>query len=116
MDLCKGFSKFFLMWVLALACSQTAFFADSAFARSGSRKQIHAAKSIKDLYRVLYKLGLPEQKQLMVAIDFTESNKWTGEESFGAHLHSLDKGKANPYQRTLTALGSSLYNLDSDAF
>jgi len=44
------------------------------------------------------KAGL-ESSQLIIGVDFTKSNLWTGQESFaGKSLHDCFTGKPNPYQ------------------
>ena len=53
---------------------------------------------------------------LVVAVDFTQSNTWTGRRTFGGRcLHSLENGEVpNPYERALSTIGKTLAPLDAD--
>lgn len=56
-----------------------------------------------------------ESSQLIVGIDFTKSNKWTGTKTFGGRcLHDLDPKKANPYQQVLKVVATTLADFDDD--
>jgi hypothetical protein len=56
-----------------------------------------------------------ESSQLVVGIDFTKSNKWTGAQSFGGRcLHELDPKRPNPYQQVLKIIANSLADFDDD--
>ena len=56
-------------------------------------------QNVDDVRKALRKAGL-ESSELVVAIDFTKSNMWTGEKSFGGKcLHALDEAEMNPYQQ-----------------
>lgn len=66
--------------------------------------------SFDDLQRALRTCGL-EAASLIIGIDFTKSNEWTGANSFnGKHLHSIDpKGEIlNPYQQVIETMGKCL--------
>lgn len=53
----------------------------------------------------LRKEGL-ESSQLVVAVDFTKSNEWTGKRSFGGQsLHALSPGRMNFYEQAITIIG-----------
>ncbi|TMW60142.1 hypothetical protein Poli38472_000184 [Pythium oligandrum] len=64
----------------------------------------------------LRKAGL-ESSNLVVGVDFTKSNQWTGEKSFGGRcLHEIDPtgGFLNPYQRVISVIGRVLEAFDDD--
>jgi len=49
-----------------------------------------------------------------VGIDFSKSNEWTGEKSYGKHLHGTDY--KNPYLHTLEILEPIISKFDDDNF
>jgi hypothetical protein len=56
-----------------------------------------------------------ESSQLVVGIDFTKSNTWTGAKSFGGRcLHDLDSKRQNPYQQVLKIIATTLAEFDDD--
>jgi len=56
-----------------------------------------------------------ESSQLVIGVDFTKSNLWTGAESFnGKSLHDCFTGKPNPYQEVLSIMGRTLQDFDDD--
>jgi len=62
------------------------------------------------------KAGL-ESSQLLIGVDFTKSNLWTGKQSFGGRsLHNIDpSGRIlNPYQTVIKVLGNTLEAFDDD--
>jgi len=73
-------------------------------------------KSIQEVTVALRKAGL-ESSDLIVGVDFTKSNEWTGEKSFGGRcLHDIDlQGlHSNPYQMAIRIVGSTLEAFDDD--
>eukprot|EP01126_Amoeba_proteus_P060325 TRINITY_DN7967_c0_g1_i1.p1 TRINITY_DN7967_c0_g1~~TRINITY_DN7967_c0_g1_i1.p1 ORF type:complete len:314 (-),score=60.27 TRINITY_DN7967_c0_g1_i1:191-1132(-) len=71
-------------------------------------------KDINDVQVALRREGL-EGCNLIVGIDFTKSNTWTGEKTFrGNCLHTLDPNRINPYQSALTYIGQTLSAFDDD--
>ena len=72
---------------------------------------------IKDLPALKAKMravGL-ESSSLIMAIDFTSSNKDTGRDSFGGmSLHQLDSTRDNPYQQVMAIMGKMLADFDDD--
>ncbi|XP_022776197.1 E3 ubiquitin-protein ligase RGLG5-like [Durio zibethinus] len=93
----------------------------------GSQPPQHARKSmerkysrIADNYQTLDQVtaalaqaGL-ESSNLIVGIDFTKSNEWTGARSFNRRsLHHIGNGQ-NPYEQAISIIGQSLSAFDED--
>jgi len=56
-----------------------------------------------------------ESSNLIVGIDFTKSNTWTGKNTFnGECLHNLSTLYMNPYQNVIKILGNTLAPFDDD--
>jgi len=71
-------------------------------------------KSLEDLQNGLREVGL-ESSNLIVAVDFTKSNTWTGKNTFGGFcLHQLSPNVLNPYQQAISILGRTLECFDDD--
>ena len=76
-----------------------------------SKSKKHTFYSIGDQYTTLDEVqaalrtaGL-ESSNLIIGIDFTKSNTWTGERSFGGRcLHDTTAG-VNPYQSVISIMG-----------
>ncbi|KAI5060080.1 hypothetical protein GOP47_0024500 [Adiantum capillus-veneris] len=70
-----------------------------------------------DIYEVrnaLNEAGL-ESASLIIGIDFTKSNEWTGRHSFdGMNLHTIANGVTNPYQHVISIVGTTLLGYDDD--
>ncbi|KAK9156197.1 hypothetical protein Sjap_003677 [Stephania japonica] len=55
-----------------------------------------------------------ESSNLIVGIDFTKSNEWSGQRSFGNRsLHAIDNGP-NPYEQAISIIGKTLAPFDDD--
>ncbi|XP_074591308.1 E3 ubiquitin-protein ligase RGLG2-like [Curcuma longa] len=55
-----------------------------------------------------------ESSNLIVGIDFTKSNEWTGKVSFNRRcLHDIGSGP-NPYQQAISIIGRTLSSFDED--
>jgi len=64
----------------------------------------------------LRRAGL-ESSNLIIGIDYTKSNKWTGANSFGGKsLYEISPDFLNPYQEVIQILGETLAPFDDDGF
>jgi len=88
---------------------------DKAFApSSGFRPIPDRFNSIEQVQAAVRAAGL-ESSNLILGVDFTKSNSWTGRESFdGRSLHDLDAGVPNPYQQVISVMGKTLEEFDDD--
>ncbi|KAL1205634.1 E3 ubiquitin-protein ligase RGLG4 [Cardamine amara subsp. amara] len=89
-----------------------------------SRNKINAAKkkyalipdrfsSLDQVSKALREAGL-ESSNLILGIDFTKSNEWTGKTSFGGKcLHDLGEAP-NPYEKAIFVIGQTLAPFDED--
>ncbi|KAJ6741406.1 COPINE FAMILY PROTEIN 1 [Salix viminalis] len=69
--------------------------------------------SLEQVTKALKQAGL-ESSNLIVGIDFTKSNEWTGERSFhGESLHHLGDSM-NPYEQAISIIGKTLPAFDED--
>ncbi|KAI5083505.1 hypothetical protein GOP47_0003248 [Adiantum capillus-veneris] len=56
-----------------------------------------------------------ESSNLIVGIDFTKSNEWTGRQSFnGQSLHTISNIRPNPYEQSIEILGRTMSAFDDD--
>lgn len=88
----------------------------------GASPAVTPCKIIPDQYRsyeevtaALKKAGL-ESSQLMVGVDFTESNDWNGSKNFGGRsLHNnSDPSQPSPYLQSLEIIAKALWDMDDD--
>eukprot|EP01025_Chloroclados_australasicus_P043241 TRINITY_DN460_c0_g3_i1.p1 TRINITY_DN460_c0_g3~~TRINITY_DN460_c0_g3_i1.p1 ORF type:complete len:350 (-),score=47.95 TRINITY_DN460_c0_g3_i1:408-1457(-) len=71
-------------------------------------------ESIEEVQQALRKGGL-ESSNLIVGVDFTKSNEWSGQHSFyGRNLHSFDGQMLNPYEEVIEIIGETLSAFDDD--
>lgn len=69
--------------------------------------------TVEEVQNALRLAGL-ESSNLIVGIDFTKSNEWTGQRSFGGRsLHALGN-EQNPYETALRIVGTTLAPFDDD--
>ncbi|VFQ73519.1 unnamed protein product [Cuscuta campestris] len=69
--------------------------------------------SLEEVTDALARAGL-ESSNLIVGIDFTKSNEWTGKRSFGGRsLHDIGRG-LNPYEQLISIIGKTLAAFDDD--
>lgn len=69
--------------------------------------------NLKEVTEALQQAGL-ESSNLIVGIDFTKSNEWTGKYSFnGCCLHDIDAAP-NPYEQAISIIGETLAPFDED--
>ncbi|KAL3359182.1 hypothetical protein AABB24_015978 [Solanum stoloniferum] len=70
-------------------------------------------KSLDEVVTALREAGL-ESSNLILGIDFTKSNEWTGKSSFNRKsLHSVGH-TANPYEQAISIIGRTLSPFDED--
>ncbi|KAJ4729329.1 E3 ubiquitin-protein ligase RGLG2-like protein [Melia azedarach] len=70
-------------------------------------------KSLDQVTEALARAGL-ESSNLIVGIDFTKSNEWTGTRSFNRRsLHHIGAG-LNPYEQAISIIGKTLAAFDED--
>lgn len=106
-----------VVYYLSISTSTKGLF-DHVLPSSSSSTTITAKRpkprTIEDVQLGLRAAGL-EKCQLIVGIDYTKSNTWTGARSFGGRsLHALVDGVMNPYQTVIQTLGETLAVFDDD--
>ncbi|KAJ8750040.1 hypothetical protein K2173_013955 [Erythroxylum novogranatense] len=70
-------------------------------------------KSLDQVTEALARAGL-ESSNLIVGVDFTKSNEWTGANSFNRrNLHHIGNG-LNPYEQAISIIGRTLAAFDED--
>eukprot|EP00877_Chromochloris_zofingiensis_P001497 jgi/Chrzof1/11348/Cz05g33090.t1 len=70
-------------------------------------------QSLEQVQDALRRQGL-ESSNLIVAVDFTKSNEWTGKHSFGGRsLHAATE-QPNPYEEAISIIGRTLASFDDD--
>ncbi|KAJ1267146.1 hypothetical protein BS78_07G034200 [Paspalum vaginatum] len=95
----------------------------SAYDAAGGRRRAMLTKKysyIPDTYTSLDQVAAAlreqglESSNLILGIDFTKSNEWTGKRSFGGQsLHRLGD-TPNPYEQAITIIGKTLAPFDED--
>ncbi|KAM3336127.1 hypothetical protein ACQJBY_030224 [Aegilops geniculata] len=69
--------------------------------------------SVDEVIAALREAGL-ESSNLILGIDFTKSNEWSGRHSFGRKsLHAIS-GTPNPYEQAISIIGRTLSPFDDD--
>ncbi|XP_042036306.1 E3 ubiquitin-protein ligase RGLG2-like [Salvia splendens] len=69
--------------------------------------------SLEEVTEALARAGL-ESSNLIIGIDFTKSNEWTGQKSYNRlSLHHIGDG-LNPYEQAITIVGKTLAAFDDD--
>jgi E3 ubiquitin-protein ligase RGLG len=69
--------------------------------------------TVEEVQAALRNVGL-ENSNLIVGVDFTKSNLWTGKASFNERSLHDTTGPLNPYQHVLTVIGRTLEPFDDD--
>ncbi|PAN20268.1 hypothetical protein PAHAL_3G397500 [Panicum hallii] len=70
-------------------------------------------RSLDEVIEALAQAGL-ESSNLIIGIDFTKSNEWTGKNSFnGMSLHHIGD-TPNPYEQAISIIGQTLSAFDED--
>jgi E3 ubiquitin-protein ligase RGLG len=71
-------------------------------------------KTLAEVQKALRTAGL-ESSNLIIGVDYTKSNTWNGERSFGGRsLHDVRPGQLNPYQQVVKVIGQTLSVFDDD--
>ncbi|KAL2620521.1 hypothetical protein R1flu_000726 [Riccia fluitans] len=71
-------------------------------------------QTLEQVTESLSRAGL-ESSNLILGIDFTKSNEWTGKHSFGGRsLHAIVDGVSNPYESAIAIIGQTLSRFDED--
>ncbi|RYG41322.1 hypothetical protein EON68_03205, partial [archaeon] len=71
-------------------------------------------ETIEQVQAALRAAGL-ESSQLIIGVDCTKSNTWTGAKSFGGRcLHEISSARQNPYQEAISIIGRTLSAFDDD--
>eukprot|EP01127_Copromyxa_protea_P013052 TRINITY_DN3466_c0_g1_i1.p1 TRINITY_DN3466_c0_g1~~TRINITY_DN3466_c0_g1_i1.p1 ORF type:complete len:288 (-),score=41.05 TRINITY_DN3466_c0_g1_i1:156-974(-) len=71
-------------------------------------------ESIEEVQQGLREVGL-ESSNLIIGIDYTKSNTWTGKRTFdGQCLHTISPTRLNPYQQAISVIGRTLEEFDDD--
>lgn len=88
---------------------------DAAKNRNSSFRAIgNNFTSIEQIQQELRKQGL-ESSNLIIGIDYTKSNEFTGARSFGGKsLHAISNQIQNPYQQVISIIGRTLEIFDED--
>jgi len=105
--------------LFALFCVAVVFFLQSKGASKPAKKTPSWVpiqdnfKSLAEVQTALRGAGL-EASQLIIGVDFTQSNEWQGQRTFGGrNLHTITSGK-NPYEAVLETIGQTLAVFDED--
>ncbi len=70
--------------------------------------------TVDDVQQELRMAGL-EKCALVLGIDYTKSNEWTGKRTFGGRsMHDVAAGTLNPYQCVIQSVGETLAVFDDD--
>ncbi|CAN6338175.1 unnamed protein product [Urochloa humidicola] len=76
-------------------------------------KIVDQYRSLDEVIEALAQAGL-ESSNLIIGIDFTKSNEWTGKNSFnGMSLHHIGE-TPNPYEQAISIIGQTLSAFDED--
>ncbi|KAK9089944.1 hypothetical protein Scep_029026 [Stephania cephalantha] len=87
----------------------------NAYPSSAKHHQYDTYTSLDEVTAALSEAGL-ESSNLIIGIDFTKSNEWTGARCFnGQCLHFLGD-TPNPYEKAMSTIGRTLSAFDDDNF
>lgn len=86
---------------------------DKAESPSGFRPIADRFQNISQVQTAVRQAGL-ESSNLILGVDFTKSNTWTGAETFGGRSLHCTEGPPNPYHRVIDVIGRTLEEFDDD--
>ncbi|KAK4490649.1 hypothetical protein RD792_001340 [Penstemon davidsonii] len=69
--------------------------------------------SLEEVIDALREAGL-ESSNLILGVDFTKSNEWTGKQSFNRRSLHATGNKCNPYEQAISIIGRTLSPFDED--
>ncbi|KAL6601541.1 hypothetical protein ACP70R_044761 [Stipagrostis hirtigluma subsp. patula] len=115
------FSTFLLLfwtvfsWTFRLKREDAAAAAAAAAAGDGSAAQRPSYDTLDQVKAALQEVGL-ESSNLIIGVDFTKSNEWTGRRCFnGRSLHHVgEEDGPNPYEQAVDIIGKTLSSFDED--
>jgi len=104
--------------IVALLCVLLAYVLSQRSSESKSPNKwqpiLDKFTTLAEVQAALRESGL-EASQLIVGVDFTQSNEWQGKNSFGGDcLHKIRPTRQNPYQEVLQIIGQTLEVFDED--
>merc|ERR1719197_9339 len=71
-------------------------------------------ETLEDVQTALRRGGL-QTSELIIGIDFTKSNEWTGQHTFqGRCMHDIQSGCLNPYEQAMSIVADTLSPFDDD--
>uniref|UniRef100_A0A0D9XGW2 RRM domain-containing protein n=1 Tax=Leersia perrieri TaxID=77586 RepID=A0A0D9XGW2_9ORYZ len=79
-----------------------------------SNLDLQSFDTLDQVKEALEKVGL-ESSNLIIGVDFTKSNEWTGKHCFnGRSLHHISENSMNPYEQAISIIGKTLSTFDED--
>jgi len=80
---------------------------------SGFRAILDKYHNLTEVQQALREAGL-EASNLIIGIDYTKSNEFSGQRTFGDCMHAIKGKKLNPYQQVIEIIGKTLEPFDED--
>jgi len=97
-----------------MGCTSSSATGDRPTKKSGFSPIPDRFTSIAQVQSAIRDAGL-ESSNLIIGVDFTKSNTWTGRETFdGRCLHDIRAQSLNPYQQVISTVGRTLEEFDDD--
>eukprot|EP01026_Neomeris_dumetosa_P068695 TRINITY_DN6741_c0_g2_i1.p1 TRINITY_DN6741_c0_g2~~TRINITY_DN6741_c0_g2_i1.p1 ORF type:complete len:470 (-),score=61.00 TRINITY_DN6741_c0_g2_i1:234-1643(-) len=74
----------------------------------------HRFQSLSQIQQELIQIGM-DNLNMVIGVDFTKSNAWTGKHSFGGqNLHSIIPDGLNPYEQAISIIAKTLPDFDEE--